>query len=229
MVLKVYAAYVSPPSRAVLLFLAENKIPHELKIVDIQKGEHMSESYAKINPAKQVPCIDDDGFILNESASILRYLGEKYAPTLYPNASTESKQRAFISSRMDWLNTDLYVELAYQFTLPQVLPHMKRDSDEVQKSVVERGKKNTEKWLSYLNDSILATNTFLAGNSMTVADFQGIGQVSLGELIGINYAKYPKVKAWMDKMKALPNYAEIFKMHEGFAASLKGKPMITIT
>jgi len=32
----------------------------------------------------------------------------------------------------------------------------------------------------------------------------------------------------MDKMKALPNYAEIFKGHEGFAASLKGKPMITI-
>jgi len=164
MVLKVYAAFVSPPSRAVLLFLAENKIPHEFKHVDIQKGEHMTEAYAKINPAKQVPCIDDDGFVLNESASILRYLAEKYAPTMYPPADV--KQRAFISSRMDWLNTDLYVELAYQFTLPQILPHMKRESDETQKNVVERGKKNTEKWLNYFNDSILASNAFLAGNSI---------------------------------------------------------------
>jgi len=127
-----------------------------------------------------------------------------------------------------WLNTDLYVELAYQFTLPQILPHMKRESDEAQRSVIERGKKNTEKWLNYLNDTILASNAFLAGNSISVADYQGIGQVSLGELIGINYTKFPKVKAWMDKMKALSSYAEVFKMHDGFAASLKGKPMITI-
>jgi len=226
MVLKVYVAYVSPPSRAVILFLTEAKIPHQLNIIDIQKGEHQTEAYAKINPAKQVPCIDDDGFVLNESASILRYLATVYATSYFP---ADPKQRSTVSSRQDWLNTELYSELAYQFTLPQILPHMKRETDEIQKSVVERGKKHTERWLTYLNDVILASNAFLAGNAMTIADFQAIGQISLGELIGINYAKYPKVKAWMDKMKALPGYADIFKIHEGFAASLKGKPFITIT
>jgi len=33
--------------------------------------------YAKINPFKQVPAIDDDGYVLAESGAILLYLAEK--------------------------------------------------------------------------------------------------------------------------------------------------------
>ena len=41
----------SQPARAILGFCLMNGIRHEVKLVAIRKGEHMSDEYSKINPA----------------------------------------------------------------------------------------------------------------------------------------------------------------------------------
>ena len=59
-----------------------NKIPHEVKIVEMFKGEHMSKDYAKINPAKQIPALMEvdkttgESFILSEHGAIMRYIAQ---------------------------------------------------------------------------------------------------------------------------------------------------------
>ena len=53
-----------------------------------------------------VPVIDDAGFVLRESQSIVRYLASKHGRAdLYP---TDIKQRARVEAWMDWVSTDLY-------------------------------------------------------------------------------------------------------------------------
>lgn len=57
---------MSQPSRAIYIFLKITGIPFESKEIALRKLEHMGDEYAKINPFKKVPVIDDDGFILTE-------------------------------------------------------------------------------------------------------------------------------------------------------------------
>ena len=53
-----------------------------------------------------VPVIDDDGFVLRESHTIVRYLATKHRRTdLYPSGL---KPRALAEAWMDWGQTDLY-------------------------------------------------------------------------------------------------------------------------
>ncbi len=62
--------------------------------------------FLKISAFGVVPVIDDDGFILRESQTIVRYLGSKYnRDDLYP---TQLRPRAQVEMWMDWAATDLY-------------------------------------------------------------------------------------------------------------------------
>jgi glutathione S-transferase len=60
--------------------------------------------YLTMNPNGRVPTIEDDGFVLWESNSILRYLASKYGPRngnnrLYPS---DLQARAVVEQWMDW-------------------------------------------------------------------------------------------------------------------------------
>ena len=51
--------FMSQPARALIAFCRLNQIDHELKEISINKGEHMKEPYSLINPAKQIPAMQE--------------------------------------------------------------------------------------------------------------------------------------------------------------------------
>ena len=57
--------------------LEETGLPYRVHAVDHTGGEHQGEAYGRISPFRQVPVIDDDGFVVSESAAIVLYLAEK--------------------------------------------------------------------------------------------------------------------------------------------------------
>ena len=59
-------------SRRVRVALLEKQIEHEATVVDLATGEHRKPAFLALNPYGRVPVIDDDGFVLYESAAILR-------------------------------------------------------------------------------------------------------------------------------------------------------------
>jgi glutathione S-transferase len=62
--------------------------------------------FERVNPFMAVPVLDDAGFVLRESNTIVRYMCSKHQRAdLYP---TELKARATVESWMDWASTDLY-------------------------------------------------------------------------------------------------------------------------
>jgi len=99
MVLKIYGVSDGPPSLSVRMTLKALDIPFELVPVDFNKGEHLTEAYAKLNPQKEIPVMDDDGFLLSEHIAIMQYVSDKYKPDspLYP---MEPKARAVINQRL---------------------------------------------------------------------------------------------------------------------------------
>src|SRR5437899_10454100 len=82
--MKLYYHPVSTTSRPVWLFIAENGIDCELRVVDLMKGEHYQPEYVAINPNRLVPVLEDGDFRLTESSAILKYLAEKTGSSTYP-------------------------------------------------------------------------------------------------------------------------------------------------
>ena len=57
--------------------LEETGLPYRVHALDHTGGELDGEAYKRISPFRQVPVIDDDGFIVAESAAVVLYLAEK--------------------------------------------------------------------------------------------------------------------------------------------------------
>jgi len=92
--LKLYGQYRSRAFRVAWL-LKESSIPYEHVNVTINvEGATCKEpSYVALNPNARVPTIDDDGFVMWESAAINLYLAEKYRSPLWPK-DMQGKGRA---------------------------------------------------------------------------------------------------------------------------------------
>lgn len=57
--------------------LEETGLPYRVHALDHGAGDLESEAYKRISPFKQVPVIDDEGFVITESAAIVLYVAEK--------------------------------------------------------------------------------------------------------------------------------------------------------
>lgn len=223
--MKLYYHPASTTSRPLMLFAAESGIPLEMQVVDLFTGEHVQPPYEAINPNRLVPVLEDGGFRLTESSSILKYLAEKAGSPAYPK---DLQARARVNERMDWVNTQLNRDLAYGLVYPQAFPNHKRPSDEQQSGTLAWAKERAAGWLKVLDGHILGGGkAFLCGADMTIADYYAAPFVALTGVIRCDLAPYPNVSRWMGKMKALKHWAKTNEVIDGFAASLKG-PFVTV-
>jgi|EndMetStandDraft_4_1072995.scaffolds.fasta_scaffold216329_2 glutathione S-transferase len=225
--MKLYYHPASTASRPVLLFAAESNIPLELQLVDIFKGEHRQPAYAALNPNALVPMLEDgDDFRLTESSAILKFLADKIGSPLYPRGLY---QRARVNERMDWFNTQLSRDYCFGLVFAQLLPHHKRRSDEAQAGTVQWGQQRSKVWLQVLNDHILGPGrSHVCGDAITIADYFGAGLLTLGEVIGCDFAAYPHVQGWLARMKALKSWKSVNAVLDGITASHKGERFATV-
>jgi glutathione S-transferase len=57
--------------------LEETGLPYRVHALDQTAGDLDSDAYRRISPFRQAPVIDDDGFVVAESAAVVLYLAEK--------------------------------------------------------------------------------------------------------------------------------------------------------
>jgi glutathione S-transferase len=225
--MKLHYHPVSTTSRVVTFFCADQGIPLDLVVVDLMTGEHVKEPYtSKVNPSKQVPVLEDEGFLLTECSSILKYIADKQGSATYPK---DLKQRARVNEVMDWFNTNLYRDYGYHLVYPQVYDGHKRPPGDAQSGTIDWGKSKSEFWIGVLENHWLAGGKkFVAGDTLTLADYLGSTILSCGDLVGVTFAKFPNTDRWMKSMRARPGWSKTSEVHDGFAASLKGKPFEAI-
>jgi glutathione S-transferase len=225
-IMKLYMHPISTTSRAVMLMLHDQAIPCEFQVVDLMTQEQKGEPYASINPAGQVPVLVDGDFKLTESSAILKYIADKFDSPVYPK---ELKARAKVNEMMDWFNTGFNHALGYGLTYPQVFPPMRGRSDEAQAAMLQRGRSIAHDLLRLLNDHWLgADSRYLCGRDITLADYLGISQVTLGDMVRCDFSRYPHVQRWLDTMKARPSFAPANEPFHAFCASMKDMPFETL-
>ncbi len=223
--MKLHYHPASTTSRPIMMFAAESGIALEMQVVDLFTGEHHQPPYVGMNPNRLVPTLEDGDFRLTESSAILKYLADKANSPLYPK---DLQQRARVNERMDWINTQLCRDLAYGLAYPQIFPMHKRRSDEAQDATLVWGKERAAGWLKVLNDHFLGSNSYVCGNTMTIADYFCAEFVFLGEVTGSDYAAYPNVKQWLGRMKALKSWGPVHQVIEGYGASLDKSKFVVV-
>jgi glutathione S-transferase len=223
---KLYMHPVSNTSRPVRMFIADNNLPVEEEVVDLMTGAHHQEPYISINPNRQVPTLVDGDLVLGESSAILKYLAEKFDLAAYPK---DAKRRAKVNEAMDWFNTHFYHDYAYGVVYPQVFPHHKRPSDELQKGTIAWSKELTKKWLQVLNDHWLGKgNKYLTGDQMTIADYFGAALLTSGDSIRTEFKTYPNIEAWLKRMGETKSWSKCNEALWGFRDYLKEQQFETV-
>lgn len=65
--------------------LEETGVPYRVHALDQTAGDLDTDEYGRISPFRQVPVIEDDGFVVAESAAVVLYIAEKAGKLLPPD------------------------------------------------------------------------------------------------------------------------------------------------
>lgn len=224
--MKFYTFPASTVARPVAMFIADHDIAVEPVVIDLMKGEQYQPEFLAVNPNHAVPVLVDDDLTLYESSAILKYLADKVNSPAYPK---DLKQRARINAAMDWFNTGFYHVFGYDFCYEQLLDHYKLQDADARSKVIERGKATAEAKLDVLENNMLGDGrAYICGAEITLADYLASGIVSLGEITGCGFAKWPKVQAWLNRMKARPNWQATNGAIYGWAQAVAGQSFVTV-
>jgi glutathione S-transferase len=164
----------------------------------MQFGVTKTPEYLRMNPNSLVPTIEDDGFVLWESHSIVRYLAAKHgAGTLWP---AELRARADAERWMDWAFT-------FQGAMREVFwglirtPPEKRDM-----KAIEAGAKRSAELLQGVLERNLENRDYVAGASFTMGDIPIGAEVQRWMRVPIERPRLPAVAAWFERLRARPAF-----------------------
>jgi glutathione S-transferase len=160
--IKIWGRNTSVNVQKVMWAVGELGLPHERIDVGGAFGKNREPAYLALNPNGLVPTLEEDGFLLWESNSIVRYLAAKYgAGTLEP---TDPHARARAGSWMDWQLSVAGPALTPVFWGLIRTPAEKRDH-----AAIEAGKVKSMAAMAIL-DAQLANTAYVAGDTLTMAD-----------------------------------------------------------
>ncbi|XP_058451141.1 glutathione S-transferase 1-like [Malaya genurostris] len=194
---KLYTLHVSPPCRAVELTAKALGIDLDQQIVNLLAGDHLTPEYLKMNPQHTIPMLDDNGIIISESHAIMIYLVSKYGKddSLYPK---DLVKQAKVHSILHFESGVLFARMRFLFE-----PIIFGGNSEIP----AEKKENIQKAYKLLEDTLV--DDYVAGNSLTIADFSCVSSfTSLMGVIPVEKSTYPKIYAWLDRLKQLPYYEE---------------------
>lgn len=83
--LRIHSFPLSGHAHRAVLFASLADIPHDVVNVDLAGGAHKQDAFLALNPAGQVPVLEDGDVVVCDSNAILVYLARKYAPDYLPN------------------------------------------------------------------------------------------------------------------------------------------------
>lgn len=163
--------------------------------VDLQKGEHLHESFLKLNPMHTVPVLDDNGEVIVDSHAICTYIIDKYGrdDALYPMNFAE---RARIHQRLHFNSSVLFK--AYGAATVAIIKGAPEASAEQLESIHSA--------LGFL-ETFLQTGNYVVGSSLTVADFCLVTTVTT-LLVHVTLDSYPRIQAWINRLSELPYFEE---------------------
>ncbi|WP_298567057.1 glutathione S-transferase family protein [uncultured Aliiroseovarius sp.] len=194
---------LSPFCRKVRLSLAEKKI--EVELVEEKYWERSSD-FLRRNPAGKVPILKIDGKLLTESGPICEYIEECYpTPALLPDDPDDRYEvRRLVSWFDDKFHNEVTANLLYERVNKKVMGAGYPESRNI-----KAGAKAIKYHIDYMG-WLLDQRRWLAGNSMTLADFAAAAHLSsLDYISDVDWNRNENVREWYAKIKSRPAFRSI--------------------
>jgi glutathione S-transferase len=181
----IYDAARCPFCARVRIVLAEKGVPFEAVEIDLENRPAWI--VEKNPPAGRVPVLEEDGWVLPESAVIDEYLDERYPePPLFPADPAERAAARFVIFRFDD-----YQRAHYAF---------------------RRGEAGAEVALDHqlsVLDGLLEAMPCLTGRAFGLADVAYLPWlIRLRDLLGYDLSRWRALVGWLDLMCERPSVAE---------------------
>ena len=189
--LKVYGRANSINVRKVLWMLAELGLEYQRE--DWGRGYRPTDdpAFRKINPVGVVPVLDDGGFRLRESQSIVRYLARKHARLdLFPD---DLKQQATIEAWMDWAATEFSSGMRPIF-------HALVVKNPAFANAVESGSREWSAQMRVLEDHLASGGPYIMGQAFTIADIPAGLVVNRWFSVDFKKPEFKAVSTYYDKL-----------------------------
>ena len=194
---------LSPFCRKVRLCLAEKKV--EVELIEERYWEQDAD-FMRRNPAGKVPVLKLDGIMMAESTAICEYLEETRSdPALLPkDAAARLETRRLVSWFDDKFHHEVTSKLLYERVNKKISKVGYPDSTNV-----KAGAKAIKYHLDYMG-WLLDHRRWLAGDSMTLADFAAAAHLSALDYISdVDWNRSEVVKDWYAKIKSRPAFRSI--------------------
>ena len=181
--LTLYDAPRCPYCARARIALAEKGLPHETVVIDL--AHRPTWLYDK-NPTGKVPVIEEDGWVLPESAVIVEYLEERHPePPLLP---ADPGERAF--ARLLVFRHDDFSDPYYAL----------RRGEEGAAEAFDQA-------LASL-DAMLERVPYLTGRAFGIADVAYVPWVIRArDVMGVSIEPFPAVTSWLERLAERPSIA----------------------
>ncbi|XP_050074014.1 glutathione S-transferase theta-3 [Anopheles maculipalpis] len=222
--LKYYYDLMSQPSRALWIFLQQTKIPYENRLVNLGKGEHLTDEFKAINRFQKVPCITDSQLQLAESVAIFRYLCREYKVPdhWYP---ADSRRQALVDEYLEWQHHNTRAACATYFQYMWLRPRM--FGSKIDPKRADQYRTQMESCLDFIEREFLGGGSqFIVGNEISVADLLAACEIEQSRMAGYNPCDgRPNLAQWMARVResTSPYYDQAHKLVNKIAQDVATK------
>ncbi len=161
--IKIWGRNTSSNVQKVMWAIGEMSLPHERIDIGGAFGKNRESAYLAMNPNGLVPTLEEeDGFLLWESNTIVRYLASKYKATVLEPA--DLRTRANASKWMDWqLSVAAPAIFECFWGLIRTAPEKRNHA------AIEESKKKTTAAVKIMDEQLVKTR-YLAGDGFSYGD-----------------------------------------------------------
>ena len=194
--MRLYNSQLSGNCWKVRQLLALRGIDYERVELDVVDRSNRREVLGGKNPALRVPTLElDDGSCLAESNAILWYLadGTEWLPE-------DPLERARVLQWMFFEQYEVEPNLAVARFWIAILGQRDRYAEELE------GKWQGGNRALAVLDEHLSDREWLVGDAFSIADVSMYGYTHVAEEGGFDLARYPAVRAWLDRVASVPGH-----------------------
>ena len=197
--MKLYGFPPSPNTWKVRAVAAHLGLPLEFEWVDLSKGQQRSPEFLALNPTGRTPVLVDGDFKLPESVAIMQYLAGQKPNALWPD---DARARADITRWQCWQLAHWGKEACEPLIFERLVKALlKLGPPDAARVAAGTEAFNRE---AGMLDAHLAKRPYLVGSAPTLADFSVAAPLVYAKEADLPIAPYAHVRAWFDRIFALP-------------------------